>query len=204
MRLNNILIAAFCRQKKMKESERLFQLVVSLGLIPTKETYTSMISCYCKEGDIDLALKYFHNMKRHGCVPDSFTYGSLISGLCKKSMVDEACKLYEAMIDRGLSPPEVTRVTLAYEYCKRNDSANAMILLEPLDKKLWIRTVRTLVRKLCSEKKVGVAALFFQKLLEKDSSADRVTLAAFTTACSESGKNNLVTDLTERISRGVG
>ncbi|KAG7542187.1 Pentatricopeptide repeat [Arabidopsis thaliana x Arabidopsis arenosa] len=204
MRLNNILIAAFCRQKKMKESERLFQLVVSLGLVPTKETYTSMISGYCKEGDIDLALKYFHNMKRHGCVPDSFTYGSLISGLCKKSMVDKASKLYETMIDKGLSPPEVTRVTLAYEYCKRNDSANAMILLEPLDKKLWIRTVRTLVRKLCSEKKVGVAALFFQKLLEKDSSADRVTLAAFTTACSESGKNNLVADLTERISRGVG
>ncbi|CAA7020963.1 unnamed protein product [Microthlaspi erraticum] len=204
MRLNNILIAAFCRQKQMKESEKLFEYSVSLGLVPTKETYTSMISGYCKEGGIDLALRYFNNMKRHGCVADSFTYGSLISGLCKKAMVDEACKLYEAMIDKGISPSEVARVTLAYEYCKRNDSANAMILLEPLDKKLWIRTVKTLVRKLCSEKKVGVAALFFQKLLEKDGNADRVTLAAFTTACSESGKNNLVADLTLRISRGVG
>ena len=115
-------------------------------------------------------------------------------------MVDEACKLYKSMIDYGLSPSEVTRVTLAYEYCKRNDSANAMMLLEPLDKRLWIRTVRTLVRKLCSEKKVGVAALFYQKLLEKNGSPDRVTLPAFTTACSESGKNNLVTDLTERES----
>ncbi|CAF1865238.1 unnamed protein product [Brassica oleracea var. botrytis] len=98
-------------------------------------------------------------------------------------MVDEACKLYKAMIDYGLSPSEVTRVTLAY------------------DKRLWIRTFRTLLRKLCSEKKVGVAALFYQKLLEKDGSPDRVTLAAFTMACSESGgKNNLVTDLRERES----
>ena len=120
-------------------------------------------------------------------------------------MVDEACKLYKSMIDYGLSPSEVTRVTLAYEYCTRNDLANAMMLLKPLDKRLRIRTVRTPLRKLCSEKKVGVAALFYQKLLEKDgSSLDRVTLAAFTTACSESGKNNLVTDLTERVSRGVG
>ncbi|KAL0670931.1 hypothetical protein Bca4012_033635 [Brassica carinata] len=137
-----------------------------------------MISGFCKEGDIDLA-----------------------SRLWKKSMVDEACKLYKAMIDYGLSPSEVTRVTLAYGYCTRNDLANAMMLLKPLDKRLWIRTFRTLLRKLCSEKKVGVAALFYQKLLEKDGSPDRVTLAAFTMVRSESGgKNNLVTDLRERES----
>jgi hypothetical protein len=43
-----------------------------------------------------------------------------------------------------------------------------MIILERLDKRLWVQTVKTLVRKLCSEGKVGIAALFFYRLLHKD------------------------------------
>ncbi|KAJ6339363.1 hypothetical protein OIU77_007350 [Salix suchowensis] len=108
------------------------------------------------------------------------------------------------MVDKGLSPREVTRLTLAYEYCKQDDSATAMIILERLDKRLWIRTVNTLIRKLCSEKKVGMAVLFFHKLLDKEQNVDRVTLTAFTTACYESNKYAFVSDLSERISKGIG
>ncbi|KAK0577923.1 hypothetical protein LWI29_002386 [Acer saccharum] len=143
-------------------------------------------------------------MGERGCLPDSITYGALISGLCKESKLDEACQLYETMIDKGLSPCEVTRMTLAYEYCKKDDAATAMVILESLDKKLWIRTVNTLVRKLCSEKKVGMAALFFHKLLDKDRNVDRVTWAGFMTACYESNKYALVSELSERISKGIG
>lgn len=142
-------------------------------------------------------------MNDHGCTPDSITYGALISGLCKGFKLDEAHRLYDTMIDKGLSPCEVTRVTLAYEYCKIDDSATAMIILERLDKRLWIQTVKTLVRKLCSEGKVGIAALFFYRLLDKDRNADRVTLAAFTTACYESNNYALVSNLSDRISKGI-
>ena len=79
-----------------------------------------------------------------------------------------------------------------------------MIILERLDKKLWIRTVNTLVRKLCSEKKVGIAALFFHRLLDKDRNVDRVSLAAFMTACYESNNYALVSSLSDRISKGIG
>ncbi|KAJ6410618.1 hypothetical protein OIU84_007378 [Salix udensis] len=174
------------------------------GLVPTKETYTSMICGYCRDRNVSLALKFFNRMSDHACTPDSLTYGALISGLCKESKLDEACQLYEAMVDKGLSPREVTRLTLAYEYCKQDDSATAMIILERLDKKLWIRTVNTLIRKLCSEKKVGMAVLFFHKLLDKDQNVDRVTLTAFTTACYESNKYAFISDLSERISKGIG
>ncbi|KAM2677952.1 hypothetical protein EV1_004432 [Malus domestica] len=50
-------------------------------------------------------------------------------------------------------------------------------MLERLEKKLWIHTVNTLVRKLSSDKKVGIAALFFHKLVDNDQNVDRVTLA---------------------------
>ncbi|KAF2314038.1 hypothetical protein GH714_021668 [Hevea brasiliensis] len=163
-----------------------------------------MISGYCRDGHVSLAVKFFHKMSDYGCTPDSVTYGALISGLCTESKLSEASQLYETMIDKGLSPCEVTRLTLAYEYCKQGDAASAMIILERLEKKLWIRTVNTLIRKLCSEKKVGVAALFFHKLLDKDPNVDRITLAAFTTACYDSNKYALVSDLSEKmISKGI-
>ncbi|KAJ6869522.1 hypothetical protein NC651_034302 [Populus alba x Populus x berolinensis] len=203
MHTYNTLIAAFSRQRRMEESEKLFAEAVGLGLVPTKETYTSMICGYCRDRNVSLALKFFNRMSDHGCTPDSLTYGALISGLCKESKLDEACQLYEAMVDKGLSPCEVTRLTLAYEYCKQDESATAMVILERLDKKLWIRTVNTLIRKLCSERKVGMAVLFFHKLLDKDQNVDRVTLTAFTTACYESNKYALVSDLSERISKGI-
>ncbi|KAM1032498.1 hypothetical protein ACFX2I_036078 [Malus domestica] len=187
--LYTTLIAAFCRQKKMKESEKLLEFVVRADLIPTKETYTSMICGHCRDGNIASAIKYFQRMGDHGCAPDSITYGALISGLCKEEKLEEARRLYDTMMDKGLSPCEVTRFTLAYKYCMKDDSAAAMVMLERLEKKLWIRTVNTLVRKLCSEKKVGIAALFFHKLVDKDQNVDRVTLVAFMTACYESNKS---------------
>lgn len=49
-----------------------------------------------------------------------------------------------------------------------------------------------------------MAVLFFHKLLDKDQNVDRVTLTAFTTACYESNKYALVSDLSERISKGIG
>lgn len=188
----------------MKESEIFFQEAITAGLFPTKETYTSMICGYLRDGNISLAVKYFQRMNQIGCAPDNITYGALISGLCKQSKLDEACQFYESMIDKGISPCEVTRVTLAYEYCKQGDSATVMIILESLDKKLWIRTVNTLIRKLCSEKRVGMAALFFHKLLDKDQNVDRVSLAALKNACYESNKYALFSDLSQRIAQGIG
>lgn len=141
-------------------------------------------------------------MSDYGCLPDSITYCALISGLCKESRLKEARRLYDSMLDKGLTPCEVTRLTLAYEYCKKNESANALLILERLENKLWIRTVNTLVRKLCSEKKVGMAALFFHKLTDKETGVDCVTLAAFMTACYESNKYALLSDLTKRIREG--
>ncbi|KAK3041192.1 hypothetical protein RJ639_028452 [Escallonia herrerae] len=143
-------------------------------------------------------------MSEHGCASDSIAYGALISGLCKESKLDVARSFYDAMLDKGLAPCEVTRLTIAYEYCKKDESSTAIVLLDRLDKKLWIRTVNTLIRKLCSERKVDLAASFFHKLYDKDQNVDRVTLAGFMTACYDSNKYALVSDLSERISKGIG
>ncbi|CAI9112849.1 OLC1v1013346C1 [Oldenlandia corymbosa var. corymbosa] len=186
------LISAFCKENRMCESEKLFDdAFVKLGLVPTKQTYTSMISGYFKANNTSMALKLFQRMGEHGCAPDSFTYGAMISGLCKESRLDEARALYDVMMNKGQSPCEVTRLTKAYEYCKKDESSVALNLLDKLDKKLWVRTVSILVRKLCSEKKVDIAAMFFDKLVEKTHNVDRVTLVAFMRACYDSNNTHM-------------
>ncbi|KAL9297128.1 hypothetical protein ACSQ67_023024 [Phaseolus vulgaris] len=212
----NAIIDGLCKKGRVQEAFNVLKSGFRNGLEADKVTYTILISEHCKqgeikqalvlfnkmvksEGDLSLAFKFFHRMSDHGCAPDSITYGALISGLYKQSKLDEARGLYDAMIEKGLTPCEVTRVTLAYEYCKIEDSCSAMVVLERLEKKPWIRTVNTLVRKLSSEKKVGMAALFFRKLLDMDPHVDRVTLAAFMTACYESSNYALVSDLSSRI-----
>ncbi|KAL3654584.1 hypothetical protein CASFOL_001569 [Castilleja foliolosa] len=204
MHTYTVLISSFSRQKKMGECVRIFYDAIDMGFTPTAKTYTSMISGYCRDGDADMAMIFFNKMRENGCVPDSFTYGALISGLCKKSMLDEARIFYEEMTEKGVSPCEVTRLTIAYEFCKKDECLKAMGLLERLEKRLWVRTVRTLVRKLCSEKKVEMAAHFFDKLLDLKDGVDRVTLAGFMSACYDSNNYALVSDMSRRMTEEKG
>ncbi|KAG6402117.1 hypothetical protein SASPL_138990 [Salvia splendens] len=195
------LISLLSRLRKMGECERILSDAAKMGLNPTTQTYTCMVSGYCRDGNIEKAMKVFNEMSEYGCAPDSFTYGALIGGLCKESMLNEARTLFSEMNDKGFSPCEVTRVTIAYELCKKGESSAAMALLDRLERKLRVRTVSTLVRKLCSEQKVDVAAQFFDKLLDATKTVDRVTLAAFMTACYESNNYALVSDMSTRMTK---
>lgn len=49
-----------------------------------------------------------------------------------------------------------------------------------------------------------MAVLFLHKLIDKDPNVDHITLAAFMTACYESNQYSLVSDMSERISQGIG
>ncbi|KHN40558.1 Pentatricopeptide repeat-containing protein [Glycine soja] len=191
---------------EIKQALVLFNKMVKSGIQPDFHSYTTLIAVFCrekrmKESNLSFAFKFFHRMSDHGCAPDSITYGALISGLCKQSKLDEAGRLHDAMIEKGLTPCEVTQVTLAYEYCKIDDGCPAMVVLERLEKKPWVWTVNinTLVRKLCSERKVGMAAPFFHKLLDMDPNVNHVTIAAFMIGCYESYKYALISDLSARI-----
>ncbi|KAI3890731.1 hypothetical protein MKX03_019123 [Papaver bracteatum] len=195
------LIGAFCRQKDVKEGERLLKEALNKGMVPTKQTYTSLICGYCRNGNSGLALEIFQRMSKKVSAADSLTYGALISGLCKESKLKEARILYDSMVDKGISPCEVTPITVAYEYCKLEDSVTAMAVLDRLDTRLWIRTGKTLVRKLCCEGKVEMAAEFYHKLLDKDRNADPVIYAAFKTACYQSNKYSIASGISERISK---
>ncbi|KAH7656198.1 Pentatricopeptide repeat-containing protein [Dioscorea alata] len=162
-----------------------------------------MISGYCKDGQVSAGMKFFEKMIKNGCIADSVTYGALISGLCKESRLEEARVLYDAMLDKSLVPCDVTRATLAYEYCKKDQPDNALSIMDRLDKKHWIRTANTLVRKLCSEAEVETSSIFLDRILNKDYELDHITYIAFLSACYSRNKYSMASEFSQRISKKV-
>ncbi|KAL0363736.1 UNVERIFIED_CONTAM: Pentatricopeptide repeat-containing protein [Sesamum calycinum] len=210
------MISGYCKEEKLNRAEMLLVKMQEQGIAPNWNTFTTLIDGHAKVGDFDRAYELMDVMAEDGLTPNICTYNAVIDALCKKgrvkeayrvSMLDEARALFEEMIGKGISPCEVTRMTIAYEFCKKDESCTAMALLDRLEKKLWVRTISTLVRKLCSEQKVDMAAQFFDKLFDVNHTVDRVTLAAFMTACYDSNNYALVSDISERITKqkdGIG
>ncbi|KAI3710993.1 hypothetical protein L2E82_40794 [Cichorium intybus] len=215
------MITGYCKEGKVNRAEMLLTRMQEQGLVPNENTYTTLINGHCKNGNLDRAFELINEMKKEGLPPNMYTYNAIINRLFKKGMVQEAYEqldeemeklimlneaksYYDAMIEKGLVPCEVTRLTIAYEYCKVNDLSTAMEVVDSLEKKLWVRTVNTLVRKLCSEKKVEVVVPFVHKLIDKEKNLDRIMLMGFVTACYDSNHYAIVSDISERISNGIG
>ncbi|KAK8646031.1 hypothetical protein V6N13_119832 [Hibiscus sabdariffa] len=125
---------------------------------------------YCNEEKLNRAEMLFSRMEEQGLVANTNTYTTLINGHCKMGRVQEAYELLGKGLLRGL------RLLILFSLLS---SASRLILSY------------CLFRKLCSERKVGIAALFFHRLLDKDHNVDRVTLAAFVTASYEPKKSSM-------------
>lgn len=187
----------------MEESQKLFDKCLMIGLVPTKQTYTSMIAGYCKVGRSTLALRVFERMVQNGCFADSITYGALISGLCKESRLEEAKALYEGMLDKRLVPCEVTRVTLTFEYCRREKTSIAVSVLDRLDKRQQAHTVDVVVRKLRALGDVDAASLFLKKVLDEDYAVDHATYTGFINSCYENNRYALASEMSEKFSKKI-
>uniref|UniRef100_A0A0A8ZGM0 Pentacotripeptide-repeat region of PRORP domain-containing protein n=1 Tax=Arundo donax TaxID=35708 RepID=A0A0A8ZGM0_ARUDO len=187
----------------MEESQKLFDKCLVIGLVPTKQTYTSMIAGYCKVGNSTSALRIFDRMVQCGCIPDSITYGALISGLCKESRLEEARALYESMLDKHLVPCEVTRITLAFEYCSREKIGIVVSILDRLDKRKRTHTADALVRKLNAVGNLDGASLFLKTVLDKDYTVDHVTYTNFISSCYNYNRYALSSEISEKISKRI-
>jgi pentatricopeptide repeat protein len=197
------LIATYCQQRQMEESQKLFDKCLATELVPTTQTYTSMIAGYCKVGKSTSALRVFERMVQNGCLADSITYGALISGLCKESRLEEARSLYEGMLDKCLVPCEVTPVTLAFEYCRREKTSVAVSILDRLDKRRQTHTISVLVRKLSAAGNVDDASLFLKRALDQDWAVDHVTYTGFINSCYTNNRYALASEVSDKISKRI-
>ncbi|KAB2614847.1 pentatricopeptide repeat-containing protein [Pyrus ussuriensis x Pyrus communis] len=118
-----------------KEAARLFDEMVSKGILPNLHTFNVLIDTFYKEGlvgkaknmvemmtlgdiepntvtDNSLMDEVFDLMLSKGSMIDARSYNVLINGYCKHKRVDEAQMLVLEMCDMGVVPDTVAYDTL--------------------------------------------------------------------------------------------
>ncbi|PWA53297.1 pentatricopeptide repeat (PPR) superfamily protein [Artemisia annua] len=78
---------------KVTDALVLFDEMLDRGIVPSKITYTVVLTGLCNAKRIDDAYRLLENMKSSGNRPDGITYNALLNGVCKLGRMDEAFAL---------------------------------------------------------------------------------------------------------------
>ncbi|XP_074573297.1 uncharacterized protein LOC141829670 [Curcuma longa] len=106
-----------CRQPDHATS--LFRVMLSEGLKPTLDVYTSLVGAYGHSGLLDKAISTLEEMNAiSDCEPDAHTYTVLISGCCKLRHFELIPQLLMEMSYLGIEPNTVTHNTIIDGYGK--------------------------------------------------------------------------------------
>ncbi|XP_042460118.1 pentatricopeptide repeat-containing protein At3g53170-like [Zingiber officinale] len=106
-----------CRQPDHATS--LFRVMLSEGLKPTLDVYTSLVGAYGHSGLLDKAISTLEEMNAiSDCEPDAHTYTVLISSCCKLRRFELIPQLLMEMSYLGIEPNTVTHNTIIDGYGK--------------------------------------------------------------------------------------
>ncbi|KAJ8511202.1 hypothetical protein OPV22_001636 [Ensete ventricosum] len=106
-----------CRQPDHATS--LFRVMLSEGLKPTLDVYTSLVGAYGHSGLLDEAIHTIDEMKTiSDCRPDAYTYTILINCCCKLRCFDLVPSLLAEMSYLGIESNTVTHNTIIDGYGK--------------------------------------------------------------------------------------
>ncbi|KAG6726062.1 hypothetical protein I3843_02G049600 [Carya illinoinensis] len=100
----------------IEEAVSTFQEMKSRGLIPSLETYNSIIHGFAGKGSFEDALFYLNKMKEANVTPETYTYDVLIQAYGKYNMYDEMGACLKKMELDGCSPDHITYNLLIQEF----------------------------------------------------------------------------------------
>ncbi|XP_068636176.1 pentatricopeptide repeat-containing protein At3g53170 [Aristolochia californica] len=113
------LLTMLGKSKQPEHAISLFRTMLSEGLEPTLDVYTSLVGVYGMSGLFDEAFLTIDEMKSvSGCIPDVFTYTILINTCCKHQRFDLFRKILNDMSYLGIECSAVTFNTIIDGYGK--------------------------------------------------------------------------------------
>lgn len=105
--------------KQPKQASWLFETMLSDGLKPTIDVYTSLVSAYGQSGQLEEAFSTVDDMKSvSDCKPDVYTYSILINCCTKYHRLDLIERVLDEMSYLGIKCSTVTYNTLIHGYGK--------------------------------------------------------------------------------------
>ncbi|KAG9452658.1 hypothetical protein H6P81_005562 [Aristolochia fimbriata] len=113
------LLTMLGKSKQPEQAISLFRSMLSEGLTPTLDVYTSLVGAYGMSGLFDEAFHTIDEMKSVSeCKPDIFTYTILINTCCKHHRFDLISKILNEMSYLGIECSAVTYNTIIDGYGK--------------------------------------------------------------------------------------
>ncbi|KAK1430906.1 hypothetical protein QVD17_14014 [Tagetes erecta] len=109
----NLLLRAFCTQRKMKEAKSVFNRLYS-RFSPTTKTMNILLLGFKEAGDVTSVELFYHEMIRRGFKPDVVTYNIRIDCYCKKGRFLDGLRLLEEMEQVNCFPTLKTITTLIH------------------------------------------------------------------------------------------
>uniref|UniRef100_A0A0E0EZG4 NADPH-protochlorophyllide oxidoreductase n=1 Tax=Oryza meridionalis TaxID=40149 RepID=A0A0E0EZG4_9ORYZ len=177
----NSIIDSHCKEGRVIESEKLFDLMVRIGVKPDIITYSKM----------DEATKLLASMVSVGMKPDCVTYNTLINGYCKISRMEDALVLFREMESSGVSPEIITRTAAAKElYVGITESGT----------QLELSTYNIILHGLCKNNLTDEALRMFQNLCLTDLQLETRTFNIMIGALLKVGRNDEAKDLFAALS----
>ncbi|KAJ4889105.1 Pentatricopeptide repeat-containing protein [Raphanus sativus] len=114
----NILISAYCNEKKLVQSMVLLEKCFCLGFVPDVVTVTKVMEVLCSEGRVSEALEVLERVEGKGSKVDVVACNTLVKGYCALGKVRVAQRFFKEMERKGYLPNVETYNLLIGGFCE--------------------------------------------------------------------------------------
>lgn len=112
----NTLIAAYGKNKYLKNMSATVRKMQFDGFSVSLEAYNCMLDVYGKEGEMDKFRSVLQRMRSSNCVSDHYTYNILINIYGKQGWIDEVAGVLAELKECGIGPDLCSYNTLIKAY----------------------------------------------------------------------------------------
>ncbi|OWM67253.1 hypothetical protein CDL15_Pgr000705 [Punica granatum] len=219
------LLAACGRCRKKAKIDTVLSAAEMRGIELNTVAYNSAVGSYMNVGEFEKALNLFGSMKKKKVKPDPVTYTVLISGCCKMSKYAEALEfldemmvarvpltkegklaeaesMFTAMKTAGCSPDVVTYTTMLHAYNAAENWEQACLLYQEMETNNIMPDIIAYSALMKSFNRGGQPSkvlVLAQSMREKDIAFTEATFFEMVSACSISGKTEIMMKLFYKI-----
>uniref|UniRef100_A0A2P2ILK4 Pentatricopeptide repeat-containing protein At3g61360 n=2 Tax=Rhizophora mucronata TaxID=61149 RepID=A0A2P2ILK4_RHIMU len=199
----NVLLRAFCTQRKMKEARSVFQKMYD-RFPPNTKTMNILLLGFKESGDVTAMELFYHEMLRRGFKPTSLTFGIRIDAYCKRGCFGDALRIFEEMELANCLPTLEIITTLIHGAGIARNTLKARQLFDEIPKRnlqpdigAYNALINTFIR--CRE--VTSAMRLMDEMEEKQIGHDNVTYHAMYLGLMKSSGIKGVDELYNRMTK---
>ncbi|XP_010254237.1 PREDICTED: pentatricopeptide repeat-containing protein At5g11310, mitochondrial isoform X1 [Nelumbo nucifera] len=202
IRVYNILLNGWFRSRKLKQAERLWEVMRKENVAPTVVTYGTIIEGYCRMRRVDQAIELIGEMRREGIEPNDIVCNPIIDALSEAGRFKEALAMMERLSISDSGPTVSTYNSLVKGYCKAGDLVRASKTLKMMIGRGFVPTPTTynyFFRHFSRFGKIEEGMNLYTKMTESGYVPDRLTYHLLIKMLCEQGRLDLAVQVRKEM-----